>query len=119
MIAAFHLVLLNAGQSDGFGHSLLVVIAIVAPTIGSAFVGLQSVSGSQRLSRSYTFYARELERFEILFRRVRAQLEQSGIADDDLQYQFKRGVLGTEEILSSEMHTWWLIMHTEAPRAAA
>ena len=119
VIAALHLGLLSAGEAGGFGHTFLVIIAIVAPAVGSAFIGLQSVSGSQRLSRSCMFYAKELERLEKLFRRLQTQLEQPTIGNLDLQFQFRRGVLETEELLSSELHVWWLIMHTEAPRAAA
>ncbi|MFQ5995734.1 MAG: hypothetical protein ACE5K1_11655 [Acidiferrobacterales bacterium] len=119
IIAALHLGWLNADHDGGFMHTLLIVIAIVAPAIGSAFVGLQSVSGSQRLSRSHAFHAHALERLEKIFRRIQLKLEQSGAADDDLQFQFQRAVLGTEELLSSELYLWWLIMHTEAPRASA
>jgi hypothetical protein len=80
---------------------------------------MQSVSGSQRLSRSYAFHARALEKIEKRLRRVQLGLDQPGMSDNDLQFHFRRAVLETEELLSGELHLWWLIMHTEAPRAAA
>jgi hypothetical protein len=119
IIAALHLGWLNAGQHHGYVHTTLIIIAIVAPAVGSAFVGMQSVSGSQRLSRSYAFHARALEKIEKRLRRVQLGLDQPGMSDNDLQFHFRRAVLETEELLSGELHLWWLIMHTEAPRAAA
>lgn len=98
-------------QDDHF--NALAFAAIILPAIGAMLAGLLSVSGSHRLSRSYKFHAGELLRLESKLRRIR---------DDDpaeASREFRVLVLRVESVLTSELRLFWLIMHTEAPRAGA
>ncbi len=176
IVAALHFGHLIKGTEDtskiDWVEVVLIVIAIVAPAIGAALVGLQSISGSQRLSPSYVAHVRALERYEMLLTQLRAEPGPPARADHasqfkravlgteellqsisgsqrlspsylahvraseryemlltqlraepapparaDHEFRFKRVVLGTEELLSNELRLWWVIMHSEAPRA--
>ena len=120
IVAALHLGLLAAGMKQPEGlHFLLIITVIVAPGVGSAFVGLQTISGSERLSRSYAFHARALMGFETRLRRIAAVSSMAPRRESLAEFEFKRIVLGTEDLLSNELRVWWLIMRSEAPGAVA
>ena len=53
----------------------------------------------------------------LVVRRACARAEPAPPARADHEFRFKRVVLGTEELLSNELRLWWVIMHSEAPRA--
>jgi hypothetical protein len=119
IVAGVHLGLLLAqekGHKTGAVHVAVIIVAIVLPPLGAAFVGLQSISGSHRLSRSYVFHAQALERLERHLRRLKNQVRDAKMPMDRLQFEFKRFVLETEQLLSDELRLFWFIMHPEAPR---
>ena len=120
IVAAYHLgsLVSHSTHSITIGHRVLIAIAIVLPALGAAFVGLQSVLGSQRLSPSYVYHAQALERLEKRLVRLQADLNQATVPPADLQFHFRRAVLETEELLSNELHLWWLIMYPKAPKAS-
>ena len=118
IVAAVHLGLLLRHGTDPasvFEHILLIA-AIALPAIGSAVIALESASGSQRLARSYHHYASVLEPLEdsLLTLADRATV---GTPHDVLK--FKRLVLSVEQILSDEIHQWWMIMAVSEPRPTA
>jgi hypothetical protein len=112
VLAAVHLGLLTAtGTKEPGGiHLVIMLLAQLAPLVGSAFVGVQSVLGSHRLSRSYRVHARALERLERNLRHLTA-------SDPRAAFLFQRAVLETEELLAGELRLWWLIISPQAPKA--
>jgi hypothetical protein len=118
IVAALHLgtLLSNPGHGAELLHFGLVLVAIALPSIGSAMIGLLSILGSHRLSRAYRYNARALQKLahecSDLCKRVTAGVEKA----EELDYEAKRLVMRTEELLSDDLRQWWLIMKPEAPK---
>lgn len=119
IVAAMHFGIL-AMETAGSSHPprsfelLLLIVAIALPAIGSAFVALLSASGSERLARSYEYYAGALEALESVLLDI-ADNAASGLNKEDA-LQFRRHVLATEQLLSDELRQWWTIMALKHPR---
>jgi hypothetical protein len=96
----------------------LTILAICLPALGSAFVGLQSILGSERLARSYRYQASELLTMEEFLRRLQDRLQAPNAPPPlESQFQFMRAVLAAEALFSSELGQWWLVMYPTSPRA--
>jgi hypothetical protein len=96
----------------------LIILAISLPALGSAFVGLQSILGSERLARSYRYHASELLTMEESLRRLQDSLQTANALPPlESQFQFMRAVLAIEALLSNELGQWWLVMYPTLPRA--
>jgi hypothetical protein len=125
IVAAYHLgsiAVAAPSQGDGNGHDAsshkaLMIIAICLPAVGGTFVGLQSILGSERLSRSYRYHAEALLIAETSLRRLQTDMASASPATSaETQFRFMRGVLATEELLTDELQKWWLVMYPTAPR---
>lgn len=114
IFAGIHLGMLTGWDrhANNPGHMVIVLLALVAPTIGSAFIGIHSVLGSHRLGRSYRLHAQALERCE----RNLGHLAGTGA---EASRELQQAVLETEDLLSSELKMWRLIVVAQAPRAGA
>lgn len=97
----------------------LIVLAICTPAFGAMFASLQSISGSERLSRSFLYHAEVLEDFESRLRKMLPGMASHSPNRRDVQFQFMRLVLEVEELLSQELRTWWLVMYPNVPKAGA
>jgi len=124
VVAAMHLsfVLLSLPQDLGQEYWLLrrviEVAAITLPSFGAAAVGLASLGQGKRLSASYQSVARELGRMRALFEDTGVDYRRGDLTDDEYELHLKRLVLSAEEVLSKELHDWWLVMHVEHVRGA-
>jgi hypothetical protein len=128
IVAAYHLGSLagdaasqgNGNGPDSASHKALIIFAICLPAIGGAFVGLQSILGSERLSRSYRYHAEALLTMETSLRRLQTDMASAAsAASAEMQFRFMRGVLAIEELLTHELQQWWLVMYPMAPRPGA
>ena len=120
IVAAIHLGYHGTNRSENCVAKFLTVIAILLPALGAALIGLLSIFGCRRLSRSYLYHAHALERLENAVRELqtdalKADPQQKG----EISFQFRRILLETEELLSNELRLWWLYMQPEAPRASS
>lgn len=117
VLAAMHLVFHLSHDSSRL--SVLVgIIAIVLPPIAMILVALQALYESRRLSRSYEEQADLLHslvrEFTSLEEDIRAAAE-LGLEDEDsvlgaLDFQFKRLVLRTEDVIVHELRQWGLVI---------
>lgn len=98
---------------------LLPVIAITLPAVGAALAGLQSIFGSERLSRSYQYHATTLEDIEGRLHDILSGLRSQTRDPREANIHFMRIVLEVETILSNELRMWWLVMYPSTPKAAA
>lgn len=115
VFAGIHLGMLTGSDphgSPGALHNAIVLLALVAPTVGSAFIGIHSVLGSHRLGRSYKLHAQALERSERALSHIRHDAA-------DASLRLREAVVETEDLLSSELKMWRLIVVAQAPRAGA
>lgn len=99
--------------------SFLLIAAISSPAFGALFDHLASIFGSERLSRSYLHHAEVLEEMEGRLRRLQVHMAPHLAGHRDAQFRFMRLVLEVEELLSSELRFWWLLMYPNLPKAAA
>jgi hypothetical protein len=113
IVSAMHLILLLVCSQKSCQAQFIVlrtaaeVAAVVLPPIGTAAGALQSLQQGRRLAHSYRLHASELEL-------LRRELERLIAAppEDSHKYEFllKRLALRTEELLSYELRTWFLVM---------
>lgn len=115
-VAAWHLAALYFGAhvegERSVSQLVTEILAIVLPPVGAAATGLQSVLEGRRLSRSYKDRAKKLTTLESLLVKLQSEFTKSGAQTPELEFQFKRLVLRTEEALSSELLQWWLLRRT-------
>jgi hypothetical protein len=119
IVAAVHLGIDHETSESIISVQLLSMGALLLPAVGAALIGLLSIFGCRRLSRSYMYHAHALEALETVTRALQADALTIPLQDEDVVFQFRRILLETEELLSNELRLWWLYMHPEAPRAAA
>ncbi|MBD3162815.1 MAG: DUF4231 domain-containing protein [Candidatus Eisenbacteria bacterium] len=135
VIAAVHLGLLlsppgdhTGGKSHDLPHRILVIFALFVPAVGSATIGLQSVTGSARLGRSYFVFDQTVKVHEKRLAGLVAHCRGGKTGDEAvdpseerarLEKSFQRIILDVEQLLSSELMIWWMIMYSEEPRATA
>jgi hypothetical protein len=121
VVSAMHLILLLTGtHGPGDVRSawqlVVEIVAIVLPPVGAAATALQSLFEGRRLSRSYGDRARTLQRLVSAFSELQQQMTAPGSKTPyqlaRWEFQLKRLVLRTEEVLASELHQWWLLMHS-------
>jgi len=118
IIAAVHLGTLWAGDAEPGGTRILIVAAIFFPIAGAALVGLLSIFGCRRLGVSYAHHAEEMERLEKELRMLESNMINGEKPIDVLDLNFRRLLLETEGVLSSELRLWWMFMNPELPRAS-
>jgi|ERR1700693_899529 len=124
MLAIFHLAVLifeehiPRGASQLWVDVILPLVAISLPAIGAMITGLASIYGSERLARSYRYYAETLEGFETDLRRLHSQIRENLCSPREAQFRFSRIVLAVEELLSNELRLWWLVMYPNVPKAS-
>jgi len=147
VVAAIHLGLLQGADHGhaGWLHGLLIFLALTAPAFGSAAIALQSITGSHRLSRSYGYHQRALEPLEARLRQLvaaagaatggtdggdppagaghgepaAAGVEPGSTSSAARVREFRAVVIEVEELLTTDLLVWWMIMRSEVPRAAA
>lgn len=119
IVAAIHLGLELDSAGVAIGEKLSMLGAVLLPSLGAALIGLLSIFGCRRLSRSYLHHARALERLEDTTRNLQAEVEENPLQNEDASFHYRRILLETEELLSDELRLWWLYMHPEAPRTSA
>lgn len=132
VFAAMHLISLLVGTYEaGKGHPwlrlIIEVAAITMPPIGSAAAALQSLFQGRRLGRSYKVHALELDVIneglislmanhkgieETLMKQPDNEERRRKLKEekDSYEFQFKRLVLRTEELLSNELKVWYFVM---------
>jgi hypothetical protein len=118
VVAAIHLGAPGSVATENLVERFLTVAAVLLPTLGAAFIGLLSIFGCRRLSRSYLYHAHALERLENALRTLQIDAPKSDSQKQVASFQFRRILLETEDLLSDELRLWWLFMHPEAPRSS-
>jgi hypothetical protein len=119
VVSVWHLATLFYGdhaQSERTLSQLMIeVLAIVLPPVGSAATALQSLFEGRRLSRSYADRARGLTGVETALLSLHPEIANcdSQTSEDRkrCEFQLKRLVLRTEEILANELLQWWMLRH--------
>ena len=95
-------------------HPWVTTLAIVIFAVGVMLFGFRTFTGSETLGPSYAVHAGILTSYvERLL-----EIQHSPEVLEDLQYQheFQRIVLNVEEVLSTELQTWWILMGSAVPR---
>jgi len=118
IVAAIHLGVHAFGNGEIPSANLLTAIAVLLPVLGAALIGLLSIFGCRRLSRSYMHHAHALEPLENAMRTLQTDALKVDLREGEISFRFKRILLETEDLLSNELRLWWLYMHPEAPRAS-
>jgi hypothetical protein len=112
VLAAMHLIVLIACPTR---IKLVVeILVIVLPPIGAAVAALHSFFQYKRLSRTYGYYARALTELIVPLTELQAKNNEPSLTLEDTEgfkLDFKRLVLRTEELLSSELCHWYFSMH--------
>jgi hypothetical protein len=120
MVSVWHLATLYFGSRGGgertWSQLTIEVLAIVLPPVGAAAIALQSLFEGRRLSRSYEDRARALTNLETALLSLSPKIAASGSQTPEhrsqCEFQLKRLVLRTEQVLASELLQWWLLRHS-------
>jgi len=115
VIASMHLISLIFGTYEtGGGRPLLRLVieiaAITLPPIGSAAAALQAVFQGRRLGRSYKLHSLDLDVLHHELLALGAAKTETTISQENYEFQLKRLVLRTEELLANELRVWYFIM---------
>ena len=120
MVSVWHLASLYFGSRGGgertWSQLTIEVLAIVLPPVGAASIALQSLFEGRRLSRSYAERARALTSLETALLSLQSKMSSGDSQVPDrrkqCEFQLKRLVLRTEEVLATELLQWWLLRHS-------
>jgi SMODS and SLOG-associating 2TM effector domain 1 len=117
IIHFFYLRLVGNTQPPSGVEKTLILVTFCLPAIAAAVVGLESLTESKRLNASYAYHTQILEYAQTHLNDLKAGLGSATVNQrKKLQFEFMRTVLAVEEDLSREVHLWWLVMSSSAPR---
>jgi Protein of unknown function (DUF4231) len=95
-------------------HPWVTTLAIVIFAVGVMLFGLRAFTGSETLGPSYAVHAGILTNY--VERLLEIQHSPEVLQDLQYQHEFQRIVLNVEEVLSTELQTWWILMGSAVPR---
>lgn len=95
-------------------HPWVTTLAIVIFAVGVMLFVLRAFTGSETLGPSYAVHAGILTSY--VERLLEIQHSPEVLQDLQYQHEFQRIVLNVEEVLSTELQTWWILMGSAVPR---
>jgi Protein of unknown function (DUF4231) len=95
-------------------HPWVTTLAIVIFAVGVMLFGIRAFTGSETLGPSYAVHAGILTNY--VERLLEIQHSPEVLQDLQYQHEFQRIVLNVEEVLSTELQTWWILMGSAVPR---
>jgi hypothetical protein len=92
--------------------SWLMALGVILAGLGSFVLARRSMFQAHRLRRSYADYADTLMAIE---RELIGLIDRVDDEPDAVDFEFKRLVLRSEDLLSNELRLWWLSVEPEIP----